>query len=396
MKKILFITWDGPQTNYMEGLFMPIFNEIQQQSQYRFHIIQFTWADETQINHIKIAADNFGIAYSKKTIVRKPNATLGSLITVFKSVHFLKKYIRKHNIDIVMPRSTMPAMMLNRLKTQNFKLLFDADGFPLEERVDFASLSKVSKQYQFLKKEETLILNKADGVITRSEKASAIHLQTLTNKKPEKFNVVFNGRNADFFKPNAAMKKDTRAALAIPDDAIVFVYCGSLGAQYGWDEMIAVFTNYHDLNENSYFIILTGNPEFAQERIPPGLQEFLIITKIPFLDVPKYLAIADFAFAIREPKWSMQGVAPIKLGEYLLMGIPTIASAGIGDTDKILNTIDSCFLFRHDDNDNISKALQFIEYKKIAVNENIRNAAMHYFSLDESAKSYIKALDKLK
>ncbi len=26
-KNLLFITWDGPQTSYMEGLFMPIFNE---------------------------------------------------------------------------------------------------------------------------------------------------------------------------------------------------------------------------------------------------------------------------------------------------------------------------------------------------------------------------------
>ncbi len=27
MKNLLFITWDGPQTSYMEGLFMPISNE---------------------------------------------------------------------------------------------------------------------------------------------------------------------------------------------------------------------------------------------------------------------------------------------------------------------------------------------------------------------------------
>ena len=27
MKRFLFITWDGPQTSYMEGLFIPISNE---------------------------------------------------------------------------------------------------------------------------------------------------------------------------------------------------------------------------------------------------------------------------------------------------------------------------------------------------------------------------------
>ena len=31
----------------------------------------------------------------------------------------------------------------------------------------------------------------------------------------------------------------------------------------------------------------------------------------------------------------MQAVAPIKLGEYLLCGLPVVATAGIGDTDAI-------------------------------------------------------------
>ena len=39
--------------------------------------------------------------------------------------------------------------------------------------------------------------------------------------------------------------------------------------------------------------------------------------------------------ALRRSSFSMRAVAPIKLGEYLLCGLPALASPGVGDTDAI-------------------------------------------------------------
>jgi glycosyltransferase involved in cell wall biosynthesis len=395
MKNILFITWDGAQTNYLEGLFLPIFNEIQIQSCYRFHIIQFTWANNTQTNLVETTAKNFGIHYLKKIILRKPTAIIGGFFTVFNGMQSIKKYIQKHDIDIVMPRSTIPAMLINRLDNKKFKLLFDADGFPLEERVDFSKLSKNSLQYQFLKKQETTILKNADAVITRSTKAISIHLKTLNKTDSEKFSVVLNGRNTAFFTPHLHLKKDLKIKLHIPHGAKILGYCGSLGAQYGWNEMVTIFEKYHLINKNSYFLILTGNYKFATKRIPQKLKEFCIVKYVPFHEIPNYLSIFDFAFAIREPKWSMQGVAPIKLGEYLLMGIPTIASAGIGDTEQVIGQLKECFLFHHGDKNAIVAALDFIQNHKETNSEGIRAFAMQHFSIEKSATSYLNALNKL-
>jgi glycosyltransferase involved in cell wall biosynthesis len=395
MKKILFITWDGPQTSYMEGLFMPIFNAVQECSDYRFHVIQFTWGSPERVAITKQKAVELGITYSSFPIIRKPNATLGSLLTLIKGVGYLKKYIREHKIAIVMPRSTMPSIMVNRLKDKNFHIVFDADGLPLEERVDFSGLSRTSKQYQFFKKEENKILLKADAVITRSKKAILVHLKTLANGNSEKFSVVFNGRDINFFKPDGSNRSAFRKQLGIPDMAKVMVYCGSLGPQYGWEEMLAVFQTVHKNNPESLFLILTGNPEFAQERIPENLTTSVILKKVPFEEVPKYLNTADVAFAIRQPKYSMQGVAPIKLGEYLLMGLPTIASAGIGDSEEIIKEIPDCFLFEHDKNDAVSKAVAFVENLSDINHERIRNYGVEFFSLEKSALSYKKAFDKL-
>lgn len=396
MKNVLFITWDGPQTSYMEGLFMPILSEVQNKSDYKFHIIQFTWGSTHRIAIIQKTAMDLNIIYTAKLITRRPIASIGNFITLYTGISFLRKYIKRNNINIVMPRSTMPSVMANRLKKRNFQVLFDADGLPLEERVDFSGLSRNSKQYRFFKKEETKMLLQADGVITRSQKSIDIHLKTIHNKKPEKFSVVFNGRNTDFFKPNELIKTQVKAELNIQNSSKVFVYCGSLGPQYGWDEMMSIFQKYYQKHTDAFFLILTGNIEFALQRIPSELAENIIIKKVPFEKVPKYLNVADVAFAIREPKFSMQGVAPIKLGEYLLMGIPTIASAGIGDSEELMKEVPNAFLFHHDNPNAIDEALHFVENLSNVNHQKICEYGIQYFSIEKSAESYVVALNKLK
>ena len=395
MKNVLFISWDGPQTSYMEGLFLPIYQAIQSKSNYTFHVIQFTWGNSERIAVTAQKAATLGIKYTGIKIYRIPIPILGSIFTLFKGIKLINKYISQNNITIVMPRSTMPSIMVNRLKKQQYKILFDADGLPLEERVDFSNLSRTSKQYLFFKKEETKMLHKADGVITRSQKAIAVHLKTVHHKNPEKFSVVLNGRNTDFFKPDTSVRSQVRKELNIKESAKVFVYCGSLGPQYGWEEMIAVFHNYQQKHVDALFLILTGNIAFAQQRIPAALLDNTIVKKVPFEEVPKYLNCADVAFAIREPKFSMQGVAPIKLGEYLLMGIPTIASAGIGDTESLLKQVPNSFLFHHDDSMAIDNAFQFVSNLTAVNHAKIREFGIDYFSIEKSADSYIQSLNKL-
>lgn len=395
MQKILFITWDGPQTSYMEGLFMPIFSEIKKTANCDFHVLQFTWAGEEKIQQIKKAAQTLGIQYTAARVYRKPMASIGSLFSVFKGISTIRKYIKQHKIDVVMPRSTLPAVMVNRLRIKNIKVVFDADGFPLEERVDFSGLSKESKHYIWLKNEETKLLKRADAVITRSQKAIEIHLKTIGERYRDKFFVVYNGRDVTFFQPDLINKEKKREALGFHKEDTVFVYCGSLGPQYGWEEMIAVFRRYYSENERSKFLILTGNVAFAAERLPSELQKNVTVLSVPFAAVPEYLNAADVAFAIRKPTFSMQGVAPIKLGEYLLMGLPTIASAGIGDTEAIFEHLDDCFLFNHQDENEIDNAVAFLREKKAVASEGIRSVGLNYFSLEKSALSYKKALETL-
>jgi glycosyltransferase involved in cell wall biosynthesis len=237
------------------------------------------------------------------------------------------------------------------------------------------------------------MLIKADVVITRSQKAIDFHLNSIGKFNKNKFFVVINGRDTHFFKPNEQYDKKLRKEFNINKDTKVFIYSGSLGPQYGCEIMIKIFKRYLEINHNSIFLIVTANVDFALKRIPLALKNHIIVKSSPFEDIPKYLSMGDIAFAIREPKPSMQGVAPIKLGEYLLIGIPTIASSGIGDTEHILKDKHFCYLYKHDASDSIEKAVHFIKNAEGLDKAEIQKFGIDNFSLEISAASYTKALD---
>ena len=391
-KNILFITWDGPQTSYMEGLFMPIFQEMAKRGDYKFHVIQFTWADAQKIAHTKAAADKMGITYTAWPVLRKPNVSTGSLLTVLSSAGKIKKYIRENNIHIVMPRSTFPAMIVNQIKNKNFKLIFDADGLPIEERIDFAGLKKESFQYKLMKSAETKMLKSADAVITRSQKAIDIHIAHIGESYRSKFSVVFNGRDRDVFAYQPNLREEVRQELGLEDE-LLFVYAGSLGPQYCLSEMLEIFQAYAEKRE-AKFLILTGNTEFAEQNIPSELKPHVILKSVPAEKVSFYLNGGDVAFGLRKPTFSMQGVAPIKLGEYLLCGLPVIASKGIGDTEEILKHFEDCFLFDHHADADMQQIgiLSWIE-KVRSKDINTREKALKWFGLPAAAESYLKALE---
>ena len=446
MKNLLFITWDGPQTSYMEGLFMPIFQEIAKQGDYKFHVVQFTWADDEKIAHTQAAADQMGITYTACPILRKPNVSIGSLLTVLSSAGKIKKYIRENNIHIVMPRSTFPAMIVNQinfpfvsralpfrglrgaaffpfrgLRGSAFfpfrglrgaaffpfrglrggkvtfrgfrgKLIFDADGLPIEERIDFAGLKKESFQYKLMKSAETKMLKSADAVITRSQKAIDIHTAHIGESFRSKFSVVFNGRDKNIFAYQPHLREKVRRELELKDE-LLFVYAGSLGPQYCLTEMLQIFQTYAEKRE-AKFLILTGNTAFAEQNIPTELKAHVILKSVPAEKVSFYLNGGDVAFGLRKPTFSMQGVAPIKLGEYLLCGLPVIASKGIGDTEKILENFEECYLYDHSVGllPQIAHIKNFVEKAIFANRNKIAQKAQHYFSLEAAAESYLKAI----
>lgn len=392
MKSVLFITWDGPQTSYLEGLFFPIFGEIAKREEYEFHVIQFTWADRQAIERIEAAAAEHKCHYTPVVVGRGKCAALGKIGALFYGHRKIARYAVRHNIDLIMPRSTIPASMTGfaARRLRGRKIIFDADGFSNMERVEFGGQKKDSLVYRLRERAEQRMLKNADAVLVRSARAIEIHLQDIGERFRSKFFVVANGRDPQLFRPDPDARRQVRERLGVAPETTLFIYCGSLGPQYLPDEMLEIFAGYKRSFPDAKFLVLTGDASQIEKLIPLRLRDSVTIMHVPFSQIPGWLSGGDIAFSLRRPAFSMQGVAPVKLGEYMMMGLPTIASAGIGDTEKILERSAGAFLYDYADPERMRKAVEWCAGLS-ADRDEIREFGIKNFSLSQSAKNYIDA-----
>ena len=398
--KVLFVTWDGPQVNYLESLFLPIFSRLAKDG-FQFHVLQFTWGDSERRALSSQACEQLGIGYQAVSVWRRPIA-IGALLTALAGAWHIKKATQAHNIDLVMPRSTLPALAtMLALRNAQCQMVFDADGLPLDERVDFSGQSPSSLAHRFLRDVEAQAVRRADRVLTRALKAVEIlHNRAGAGTAVSKFHVVTNGRDAERFRPadvteSIKVRRDLGLALETP----LLVYAGSMGPQYCLEEMFTLFGMVRERRADAHFLVLTGSPEAVQPALDkhPQLNGYVTTLTVPAQAVPQYLGCADLGLALRQPSFSMQAVAPIKLGEYLLCGLPVVATAGIGDTDAIPSDA-GMLLQRMDEAELQAAADWFIDSvlpQREAFRAISRVAGVKGFSLEASAATYSQALQNL-
>lgn len=397
---VLFVTWDGPQVSYLEGLFLPIFRRLSDIG-IRFHVLQFTWGSTSSIETRRNACVHAGISYRAVTILRQPRA-VGALATAFIGARHVKEAVHVNHVDVVMARSTLPALAtILALRNSQCRMVFDADGLPLDERIDFSGQSPSSLINRLLRDVEAQSVRRANVVLTRSSKAIEIlHARAGAGTSVEKFYVVTNGRDAEQFKPHGATERaKVRRKLGLNVGTPLVVYAGSMGPQYCMDEMIRFFVMVHDRSPDAHLLILTGSPEVVQSALDKHsqLNAFVTTLTVSAQDVPQYLGCADVGLALRQPSFSMQAVAPIKLGEYLLCGLPVVATAGIGDTEAISTDV-GMLLQRMDETELKAAADWFIDSvlpQREHYRSSSRLAGLNWFSLEASAMSYRNAFQHL-
>ncbi|KPV39570.1 hypothetical protein AN478_10535 [Thiohalorhabdus denitrificans] len=398
--KILFVTWDGPQVSYLEGLFLPIFRRLADEG-FVFHVLQFTWGNKQKISRARTACESSSIPYRSVRVWRRP-VSAGSLLTALYGPRAIRRTIREWGIDVVMPRSTLPALStLLALRGRSLPMVFDADGLPIDERVDFDGRSPSGLVYRFLRDIEAQASRRADVVLTRSSRGGQIlHARAGAGTAPERFYVVGNGRDGDPFNPQEeSYRESVRENLGLPRNAPLLAYAGSMGEQYCVPEMLGLFERVLSRRPDARLLLLTGSPEAVPPALSsfPHLKEAVTTLSLPPDQVPGYLAAADLGLALRSPKFSMQAVAPIKVGEYLLCGLPVVATSGIGDTDTLSG--DVRYLLEDMSSRELDEAADWFVDMVLPHREVFRDRCRHAgeasFSLEASVASYLAAFTSL-
>lgn len=395
--KVLFVTWDSGAVDYLTSLFFPTFAALAGQG-VEVHTLQGTWGDDAAVARTRNAAEGLGLKYQAVQVdaARRKTQMPQTLVRMAREI---VRYARAHDIDVVMPRAMIPGAMVLLAKPwlRQQRIVWDADGLPADERVDFAGWSPRGPAYLAMRGVERAMLQLADGVMVRTQHAARILRQRAGRKaKTLNIHVIPNGRDATVYRPDPAQRARIRAAHQIAADALVLVSVGSLGPQYYPAVQADIAARLLAADPTAHVIFLTAQHQEILDLLRAHNVDLkrVIAQRVPADTVSHYLAAADVGLALRKPAFSQQAVCPLKVGEYLLAGLPVIATTGVGDLDTQLKDVTSYIV---DDAEQIDwdALLQWLREsasQRSAHQTNCRNRGIESFSLSASVDKYLQLL----
>lgn len=391
VRNILFITWDSPETRYLERLFLPIFAGLKVRG-YRIHVLQFSWGSEEITETRAALCVKLDIPYRKIRVTRRLGS-VGPFLSAVLGARAIKRAVSDWQIDTIMPRSLMPALAVLSMRKSvrdRLNIAFDADGLAADERVDFGGLSAHSFTYRFLRDIEGALLRRSDVVLTRTDRARSILLARAGSAlKPQNCHIVSNGVETGPFAD--ALQRFTKKT----KESFTLCYCGSIGAQYRLHEMLDIACKMKAHVPELKFRLFSQYQDVVQRALDhKGLhgERWIESKAVPSDKVPEELAQCDLGIALREPSFSTQAILPIKLGEYLLAGLPVIGTPGVGNTKQL----EDLGVFRSAEADDLEGTLKWIVEEvlpnRALIREQSHAAGMRHFSLEGTVDSYATAL----
>ncbi len=396
--RILFVTWDGPGLSYLESLFLPIFTGLQARG-HQFDVLQFRWGDDAQRTRAAEICRGAGIGYRSVPVWRIAGS-MGAFASAVRGGRHIRAAVRAFGSDVVMPRSLLPGVATLAAGPARLPpIIYDADGLEADERAEFAGLATTGRAYRVLRDVEAQMLRHARTVLVRTPAARDILIARAGPPGGSShYFLVTNGRDAGVFHPfDPAARAAVRFELGIAPDAPLIVYAGSVGYRYNSPRIAEFALAVRARRPDVRLLVLTGSPDAARSELASGLTELgsaAIVMRAAPGDVARYLAAGDIGTAYVRPSFSTQGVAPVKIGEYLLCGLPLVGPAEVGDTSAPLAKG-----LMIDDALGLEAAAEWFTDTVLPNRERFRADArtvgLARFSLERSVEDYAVALDSL-
>ncbi|WBL41258.1 hypothetical protein PBT90_10870 [Algoriphagus halophytocola] len=394
MKNILFITWDSDKTNYMENLFFPIFSALQDRGVVSASIFQFSWASATEVSRITELAQKQKLGYVHVPISRSLPAALSSTKAILGSRTHLIAYIKSHQIQTIIARSSMPALITlilrKKLRHLGCEIIFDADGLPIQERLDLGNLKKGSFMHKILAGIERNMLRESDKVLVRTRLSISWHLSHNSDLNKDKFFQVGNGRDPERFYFDLEKRIAMRDALNAKDE-LILVHSGSLGPGYALDLLFNILGELKSRGLAFQMFFLCRDPGYLKGLVPDSIKVHVKVLELDYEEVPAYLMAADLGISLRLASDSAKGLLPIKIGEYMMSGLPILLSKGIGDMDSLLEDEECSYMIENQSIDFEGLNEWMIRIKDLD-RSGISSLGNKLFSLNSTLDQYERAL----
>lgn len=392
---MLFVSWDGPGSSYLSSLFLPIFQALRGHG-FRFHVLQFGWSEKAEVTSLTGMCEAAGIPYRSARVWRRP-LSVGSLASAMLGSFEVRKCIRDWDIDLIMPRSYLPALAAVGGR-QGLPLMLDADGLPNDERVEFAGISERSISHRLLSRIERWAVRSADAVTVRTARAANI-LAERAGVDAGRFVTIRNARDASHFRPLSDQERlAVREKIGVEPHAPLIAYVGSsLAGKYCGEAVVAFANAVLDRRPDARLLLVVTDAVAVRTilRSDQMLRSATIIRSSPSHEVARLVGAADLGLSLIRQTQSMEAASAIKTGEYLLCGIPILATSRVGGIENWLSS-DAGHLLNDTSKNELEAAADWFVEKVLPMRNSFaraaRRAGEEQYGIDGAINDYVCAL----
>lgn len=194
--------------------------------------------------------------------------------------------------------------------------------------------------------------------------------------------------DTELFKIDMNARKEKRDDLNIKDSDIVIGYMGSFSYIEGIPFLLQAFKNLLKRHSNIRMIIVGGVKNESCDDVPKLVKDLNIENKVtivppqPHEAIPKFLSACDITCSPKIDCEENRAAHPIKVVEYLSIGLPTVCSAVGGITYTIDDGIDGLLVKPGDVKDLEEKLNLLISNhdRMKEIGEKGRKKAIHEYS----------------
>jgi glycosyltransferase involved in cell wall biosynthesis len=256
------------------------------------------------------------------TLIR-PRAIKGALISTLSLPYFhaveIKRQIREFQPDVIVAFGILNAYVsVGQAKKHRIPFVYYLIDH-LHTLLPQRSMRVVAKQV------EKLNIRNADDVfvINKGLRDYVIDM----GGKPHNISIITAGVDLERFHPSVDGSAIRRSYGITEDETLLFF----MGHLYPFSGLKEVAESLRAAGTSRMKFMVVGDGGIYQELLEMSAErelcdKMIMVGKVPFEDVPQYLAAADICLLPAYRNATMENIVPIKMYEYLAMGKPIIAT----------------------------------------------------------------------
>jgi len=231
------------------------------------------------------------------------------------------------------------------------RVVFDVRGDALAEaRMEQAEAERTTAQRRAQHIAETIQrgVSGADRLFCVSERLKEL-LISQHGADPQRIDVFHCLADGERFRVDPALRAKVREREGLTDKEVL-IFPGSVGLWHHIDASLRLVSRLMRDRPSLHFVALTPQVDAMEARLREVLPfERYRVLQAPHDAVPGWLNAADAALLLRAQHPVNAVAAPTKFAEYLLCGLPTLISDGIGDYSAFVEEHDAGILVNDDD-----------------------------------------------